>query len=178
MKNIPLRYTQETTIPENGYVCGGYKFVGWRTGGKKSEQKVYQPGDKVSRLCATNNGTVNLYPIWEPCEYTITFDYQTGNKREKVTCKYKETYTLPTVNRLGWTFEGWSRFAGSTNVISYAPNVKTAVFEDEKDFTLYAVYKPTPMIQIIAGTPQIKLLTAELMDSIVLNIDYPFLWLK
>ena len=39
-------------------------------------------------------------------------------------------------------------------------------------------YKPTPMIQIIAGTPQIKLLTAELMDSIVLNIDYPFLWLK
>ena len=24
--------------------------------------------------------------------------------------------------------------AGSTNVISYAPNVKTAVFEDEKDF--------------------------------------------
>ena len=142
MKNIPLRYTQETTIPENGYVCGGYKFVGWRTGGKKSEQKVYQPGDKVSRLCATNNGTVNLYPIWEPCEYTITFDYQTGNKREKVTCKYKETYTLPTVNRLGWTFEGWSRFAGSTNVISYAPNVKTAVFEDEKDFTLYAVYKP------------------------------------
>lgn len=53
MKNIPLRYTQETTIPKNGYVCGGYKFVGWRTGGKKSEQKVYQPGDKVSRLCAT-----------------------------------------------------------------------------------------------------------------------------
>ena len=49
MKNIPLRYTQETTIPKNGYVCGGYKFVGWRTGGKKSEQKVYQPGDKVSR---------------------------------------------------------------------------------------------------------------------------------
>ena len=142
MKNIPLRYTQETTIPENGYVCGGYKFVGWRTGGKKSEQKVYQPGDKVSRLCATNNGTVNLYPIWEPCEYTITFDYQTGNKREKVTCKYKETYTFPTVNRLGWTFEGWSRSAGSTNVISYAPNVKTAVFEDEKDLTLYAVYKP------------------------------------
>lgn len=112
MKNIPLRYTQETTIPENGYVCGGYKFVGWRTGGKKSEQKVYQPGDKVSRLCATNNGTVNLYPIWEPCEYTITFDYQTGNKREKVTCKYKETYTFPTVNRLGWTFEGWSPVRG------------------------------------------------------------------
>lgn len=27
-------------------------------------------------------------------------------------------------------------------MISYAPNVKTAVFEDEKDFTLYAVYKP------------------------------------
>lgn len=27
-------------------------------------------------------------------------------------------------------------------MISYAPNVKTAVFEDEKDLTLYAVYKP------------------------------------
>lgn len=36
MKNIPLRYTQETTIPENGYVCGGYKL----SDGEPVERKV------------------------------------------------------------------------------------------------------------------------------------------
>ena len=64
MKNIPLRYTQETTIPKTDMCAGGYKFVGWRTGERKVSKKYIKPGDKVSRLCATNNGTVNLYPIW------------------------------------------------------------------------------------------------------------------
>ena len=39
-----------------------------------------------------------------------------------------------------------------------------------KKLVLILKYKPTPIIQIIAGTPQIKLLTAELSFSIVSNI--------
>ena len=39
-----------------------------------------------------------------------------------------------------------------------------------KKLVLILKYKPTPIIQIIAGTPQIKLLTAELIFSIVSNI--------
>ena len=35
--------------------------------------------------------------------------------------------------------------------------------------------RPTPMIQIIAGTPQMKLLTALLIASIVDNIRFFFL---
>ncbi len=156
MKNIPLRYTQETTIPENGYVCGGYKFVGWRTGGKESEQKVYQPGDRVSRLCAINNGTFNLYPIWEPCEYSVTFDYgegtdASGNSSSTVLAKYNKEFSLPTgISRRGWKFLGWSTVKGS-NAVTYKSDVTKTKFNEVSDLTLYAVYEAKTKYTYVAS---------------------------
>ena len=40
-------------------------------------------------------------------------------------------------------------------------------FADIRKWVRILKYSPTPMIQTIAGMPQIKLLTAELMVSIV-----------
>ena len=85
----------------------GYHFVGWSK--TKNGSIVYYDGDEVLNLTTVNNGTINLYMVFEANEYTITFDANGGKVTPATkTVKYDSTYgALPTPTKTGYTFEGW-----------------------------------------------------------------------
>ncbi len=51
----------------------GYALKGWSTI-PNATSAMYQLGQGVSRLCGDKDGTIDLYAVWSPNVYNITFD--------------------------------------------------------------------------------------------------------
>ena len=108
MENIVCEYDVAYEIPVNGdveFTKVGYIFLGWAT--SPNGEFAYGDSQWVSNLTTDPNGLVNLYAIWTPVEYTITFDTDGGNTFSPVTYDITKTVTLPTPVKSGYTFKGW-----------------------------------------------------------------------
>ena len=84
---------------------------------------------------------ITINAIYEAIEYTVIFDSLGGDSVDSITVKYDETHSLPTVERVGYKFNGWYL---SEN---YAVNEKVDdIFNltsiDGKAVTLYAKWTP------------------------------------
>ena len=66
-----LTYTQTKVLP--GCTYDGFTFLGWSTTPNATEPQ-YKSGDSVSKLTATDNGTVTLYAVWLTNDVNVTFD--------------------------------------------------------------------------------------------------------
>lgn len=96
----------------NGYYRTGYTFVGWSTSSSASSATYYN-GQAVSNLTQTHGGTVNLYAVWSPNSYTVSFNPNGGSNGSlsSVTTIYNTSNyyahggIVPT--RTGYTFLGW-----------------------------------------------------------------------
>lgn len=58
-----VTYTENKTLTENTFTRTGYTFLGWAT--TSTGSKVYDDGQSVSGLTATNGETVTLYAVWQ-----------------------------------------------------------------------------------------------------------------
>ena len=98
-------YTGSSNTTSTAYTT--YSRNGWST--SSSGAKVYDNGQSVKNLTATNGATVNLYPYFSSTAHSATF---------------------PTPTRTGYTFVGWytassggskvTSYTGSSNVTYYA----------------------------------------------------------
>lgn len=93
----------------------GYQFKGWSGAGLDRKE-----GD-VSKLTATNNGTVSLTAQFEPNKYTVKFDTDGGEALEDFTGTYDTETALPTPTKAGYTFKGWVNKEG--NVVATVNNL-------------------------------------------------------
>lgn len=67
-----LRYTQSSSIAQNGFERSGWNFTGWNTA-TDGTGTTYIVGQSVSQLTSENNGIVTLYAQWkEVPRYTIS----------------------------------------------------------------------------------------------------------
>lgn len=87
-----------------------------------------------------------LYAVFEPNPYTITFDGNgTTVTPASKTVKYNEAYgTLPTPEKIGYTFDGWFKADGTTQV--HAADIKNTLGDEtltahwtEQTYTIHFV---------------------------------------
>ena len=79
----------------------GYDFAGWYL-------KADFSGDKVTSVDAWDDANVVLYAKWTPKTFTVTLDPDGAALADtKLTVTFGEKPKLPTVTKVGYTFEGW-----------------------------------------------------------------------
>ena len=97
----PSAYTIES---DTFTICAptrtGYTFSGWLIG--NDTQPVMTP--------VVNGGTIgelSFTATWTPNTYTVTFDCNKGESVQSIVVTYDTNVTLPTAERVGYTFKGW-----------------------------------------------------------------------
>ena len=115
----------------------GYRFVGWFSG----DQQLTK--DTVINAAATYEAK------WQAIQYTIAFDASDGQgQMNSITAVYDQTCTLPkgTFTRPGYTFQGWSTYAGASSATyDDEATVKNLAKEEGETVTLYAAWKGLPV---------------------------------
>ena len=108
MTNSNVRVDTTYTLKANEYSKTSNTFLGWsnsRTGGV-----VWADTQQVYNL-APANGSVTLYAVWKPYEYTIVYD-----KNQTSTNRYGDTYTTNTSTVYGSTGDTTVRYGSSFNI--------------------------------------------------------------
>ena len=159
MSDAALTYDKAQSLTKNAFTRSGYDFAGWALqegGGVK-----YADQASVKNLTAENGAVVNLYAVWTPAVYTITYNNTDGATHSN-TANYtveSKTITLTDAAKVGYTFGGWYSnsactgtavtkiAAGSTgNKTLYAkwiPNTDTAYKVEHYQQQLDGSYKLT-----------------------------------
>ncbi len=98
MSDTSATYDSSVNLRSNSFTRTNYVFKGWATSSSGSVK--YSNGQSVKNLTSENNGTVNLYAVWEysPSETTTTvkFDLDGGTASglsSPVSLSYKSTST-------------------------------------------------------------------------------------
>ena len=110
--------TDETiTLPLNTFTRDGYDFVGWATI-SYGEVKYLDGAEYV----AGPNVSYNLYAIWSPTTYTISYNLDGGSVNGLKDTYTIETsaFTLPNPQKEGYEFVGWSgtNISGTQKVVT------------------------------------------------------------
>ena len=105
MDNQEFTYDKEAKLNKNEFTRDHYTFAGWSDTEKgkvlyKDEQEVKNVGEK---------GTKNLYAIWTPVKYKITYDLDGGkeDKENKKEYTIEDSFKLNPPKRDGYVFKGW-----------------------------------------------------------------------
>lgn len=101
----PTSYTYgETVTLQSPPSRTGYTFGGWYADWSCT-------GSPVTEISATDTGDKTFYAGWRANTYTVSFDANDGGvtvNPDSKTVIYEYQYgTLPTLTRIGYTFDGW-----------------------------------------------------------------------
>ena len=142
-------YDTASLLSANGYILQGWTFQGWAE--SANGDVVYTDRQEVENLTSEANGTVVLYAVWEPNNYTVRYD---GNKPANASADITgntdssshvyDTESPLTVNGYtlqGWTFLGWSDVKGGTVKYSDGTLVKNLTSANGGNVSLYAVWE-------------------------------------
>ena len=114
MSSQSMKYDLQKALNSNTFTRKGYTFKGWAT--SAGGGVTYSNGASVKNLTSTNNGTVNLYAVWEPKSYKLNLytnggTILNGSSHEYVNLRYDtgDYYAIEWLNptRAGYTFDGW-----------------------------------------------------------------------
>ena len=107
--------TNETCIlPSNSYSKTGYVFTGWSY--TVNGDKIYNNQENISKIQSKDNSNINLYALWQPIDYSITYNLDGGTLTVARTSYNIETddFVLTTPSKDGYTFSGWTGSNGET----------------------------------------------------------------
>ena len=114
-------YDEEQPLATQNFAREYYDFAGWST--LQGGNKAYDDQEVVKNLTAEANGQVDLYALWKPTEYSITYhnvDLAVHTNPDKYNVE-TETFTLTAPVRAGYEFAGWyadSNFATEVTQIT------------------------------------------------------------
>lgn len=100
------------SLNSGNYARVGYDFMGWNTQPNGSGT-TYTPG------VTTTYGDINLWPMWERTELTVTFNSNYGTETTTTqTFEYGvlESLDANTFTRTGYAFAGWATTSGGSVV--------------------------------------------------------------
>ena len=127
----PTSYTYgETVTLQSPPSRTGYTFDGWYGDWSCT-------GSPVTEISATDTGDKTFYAGWRANTYTVSFDANDGGvtvNPDSETVTYEYQYgTLPTLTRIGYTFDGW--YTSQTGGEKVTASTKVQITADQ---TLYA----------------------------------------
>ena len=130
-------YDVAGVLSENTFERTGYTFAGWAT--TSDGEMEYENNAVVLNWAKSQGANIDLYALWTPITYTITYDANggTGNM-ESMTFNYGDDVTLAqnTFTRDGYEFNGWSTSANGATEYSDGQAISGLT----GDITLYAVW--------------------------------------
>ena len=159
-------YDVAQKLSSNAFIRTGYTFLGWHTDSAATSAK-YTNGQSVSKLTATNGGTVNLYAIWQANSYTVKFDGNsstsgsmsdqsfTYDQESALTAnsfkrEYVITYDLnysgasPETATIAYSFLGWNRTKTASNATYFdGETISNLTSTVNGNVTLYAIWSAT-----------------------------------
>lgn len=88
MGNSTHTYDASSNLSANTFTRSGYTFNGWNT---QSDGKGTSYGNKASvkNLTSANGGTFDLYAMWAPLSYAITYNANGGNASSVPATQYQ-----------------------------------------------------------------------------------------
>lgn len=127
MADQAMTYDQSAALRTNAFARTGYTFAGWAK--SSSGSVLYTDGGSVTNLATEQDAVVNLYAVWTPNSYTVSY-YGYGENPEgprSLTATYDTPFRLvvPTnivygTNNIGQLFKGWIvAVGGDTNTAFY-----------------------------------------------------------
>lgn len=88
MSNSTHTYNTSSNLSANAFTRSGYTFNGWNT---QSDGKGTSYGNSASvkNLTSANGGTVDLYAMWAPLSYAISYNANGGNANSVPATQYQ-----------------------------------------------------------------------------------------
>lgn len=103
-------YDVSKTLTANGYIKTGYLFDGWATVANGTTQ--YSDRQSVVNLNTTNGGITNLYVVWKPITYYLSFNGNgnTSGSMPNQAFDYDTSYNIAsnTFVKSGYHFNYWT----------------------------------------------------------------------
>ena len=139
MENSSHTYGTAKELNPNKYYKNGYSFRGW----SKTINGTIEFKDEENVVNLTTSSKYNLYAVWSPKTYKITYELNGGTLDNKITT-YKITsddIKLNIPKKEGYTFKGWTTDdnktpqkeviipKGSTGNKTYAANYETGKYK-------------------------------------------------
>ncbi|MEI6579320.1 MAG: InlB B-repeat-containing protein, partial [Eubacteriales bacterium] len=116
-----IAFGQTTVLASNVFARTGYSFLGWATSATIANAYDVEYLDGVNYTMGASD--VNLYAVWKPNIYEITFSSNGGSKDYISYRNYGESLAAPIVSKTGYTFTGW------------LPSVPATVLEGNTTYT-------------------------------------------
>ena len=114
-----FKYDEAQNLTANTFTKEGYTFQGWSE--SLGGDVKYADEVSVSNLTADNNGTIDLYAVWQINQYTISFNSNGGSAVSAITANYGTKITKPVDPTLaGHKFAGWFKDAECTQAWDFA----------------------------------------------------------
>ncbi len=135
-------YTQIVTLPLSGFTKTGYTQNGWATAAGDLSA-TYANGATVSKLTSADNGSKTLYAFWTENSYNIKFVsnlYGVADPPAIESRLYTAAVEMPTLEKLGYTFKGWS--LSKNGDAEYTPGaiVRQLCSNLNETITLYGIW--------------------------------------
>ena len=108
MKDQPMVCGTGKALTKNAFTRVGYTFSGW-TRDPNSGNVEFTNGQKTLNLTYADGDTVELYAVWTPIVYKITYKNLTAEELSNVPQSYtiEDSILLQNLNRRGYDFGGW-----------------------------------------------------------------------
>jgi uncharacterized repeat protein (TIGR02543 family) len=143
------KYDENVTSASSGFTKTGYILEGWAK--DPTHAKEIGLGEPFKNLTSTNGGSVPLYAVWKPIEYTVTYFVPvdaTGSVGDDdfIYDIDKNLSDGVGMDKGGHTLTGWSNSLNGAKAYDLGQSVRnlTAVNNDVK--TLYPVWTPKTYI--------------------------------
>lgn len=155
-------YSEAQALTENTFSRTGYTFSKWCTqeNNNDGKGKLYDDKESVNELTTDSDGTFNLYALWTPNNYTVTFhanrpttatDSNGDTKTQSFTYDEPQPLALNVFGSEARTFIGWSETASGEADSKYAQinsgeatvgaTVSNLTATPNGNFDLYAVWR-------------------------------------
>lgn len=132
-------YDTPLTLTGNGFSRIGYNFSGWAV--SPGGTIAYLDDQQVANLANTQDAVVDLYVVWTPETYTVSFDANNGSGAQVPVIATYDAAMPPLqigVHRPGWRFDGYFDAADGGTRYYTANGTSAALWKKEEDTLLFA----------------------------------------
>ena len=122
-------------LPPCTFSRANYAFAGWAT--NEAGEVVFADGASITESSLDGNGVLDLYAVWDPNDFTVSFNSAGGSAVSAITQDFGKVITAPADPVLmGYTFAGWSPAipavmptSNTVCIAQWVPNAYTVRFE-------------------------------------------------
>ena len=114
-----FKYDETQNLTANTFTKEGCDFLGWSD--SSGGDVKYADKLSVTNLTANDNGTINLYAVWQINQYTISFNSNGGSAVSAIKANYGTNIDEPTTPaKTGYIFVGWFKDIDLTQAWDFA----------------------------------------------------------